>query len=91
MIFRAGNQESLRRVPVARLHVPIMASQNRVASSSCEIEYFQRGIVRCRQKLGIAGTPCQISDGIVMRVINRLDIIEVGTPIFDIALLSARY
>lgn len=90
VIFRAGNQQALGGVPIARFDIPVVASQNGIRSSRGEIEDLQRGVIRRGEEFCVAGRPCEIADCIVMRIINRFDVVEVRTPIFDISLLSSR-
>ena len=91
VVLGPGNQQSLGRVPITGLDVPVMPSKNRIRGPGGEIENLEGGIVGCRKKFAVARGPRQIPNRIVMRIIYRLDVVEIRPPVLDVALLSTRY
>lgn len=77
-------------MPVARLHIPVVSGQNGVAGAGGEVEDFQSGVVGGREEFAIAWGPGKISNGIVVCVVNCLNIVEVWPPVFDITSLPTR-
>lgn len=87
VIFRPRNQQSLCRMPITRLHVPIVPGQCSVASHRRKIPNLQGRVVRCRRKLGIAGRPRKIPNRVMVPVLDCLDVVKIRPPVFDITLL----
>jgi hypothetical protein len=57
VVLRPRDNQTLGRVPVAGLDIPVMSGQSGVSGSGGEIKDLECGIVRRRQELGIAGCP----------------------------------
>ena len=87
VIFRPRNQQSLRRMPITRLDIPIVASQRGIAGHCRKIPNLQGRVVRCRRKLGIAGRPRKIPNRVMVPVLDCLDVVKIRPPVFDITLL----
>lgn len=77
-------------MPVAGLDVPVVAGENRVAGSGCEIEDLEGCVVGGREEFGIAGSPGQVPDCIVVSIVDCFDVVEVWSPVFNVASLSTR-
>jgi hypothetical protein len=77
-------------VPIAGFDVPVVAGENGVAGSGCEIEDLEGSVVGGGEEFGISGCPGQVPDCIVMCVVDGFDVVEVWSPVFDVASLSAR-
>jgi hypothetical protein len=89
MVLGTGNQEAFGGMPVAGLDIPVMTSEDGITGTSGEVKNLKCCIIRSREELCIAGTPCQVSHSIVMCIINCFDIVKVGSPVLDISLLTA--
>lgn len=76
-------------MPIAGLDVPVVAGENCVAGSGCEIEDLESCVVRGGEEFGIAGSPGQVPDCIVMGIVDCFDVVEVWSPVFHITSLSA--
>lgn len=76
-------------MPVARLDIPVVARERRVGDSGGEVEDLQRRVVGRGQELGVTGRPGEVANGVVVRVVDGLDVVEVGPPVLDVAFLAA--
>lgn len=90
VILGTRDQQSLCRMPIAGLDVPVVTGENGVAGSGCEIKDLECCVVGSREEFGIAWCPGQISHCVVMGIVDRFDVVEVWSPVFDVASLSAR-
>lgn len=77
-------------MPIAGLDVPVVTGENGVAGSGCEIEDLEGCVVGGREEFGIAWCPGQISDCVVVGIVDCFNVVEVWSPVFDVASLSAR-
>ena len=89
MIFRARHQEAFRRVPIYRLSIPLMPSENRFLNAPCKIEYLQRSVVTSSHELAVVRRESEITDWIMM-CLYRFNIVEVGLPVFYNSVLISR-
>jgi hypothetical protein len=89
MIFGPGNQQSFCWMPIQTSDLPLMARQGGFFDATGKVEYLDCGIVAGRGKLCIRGGKGQSSDGFIVSL-NLLDVVEIGLPILDDAILVGR-
>lgn len=67
-----------------------MAGEDSVAGARCEVEDFEGGVVGGGEEFCVAWGPAEVADGVVVRIVNCFDVVEIRSPVLDVALLSAR-
>lgn len=75
-------------MPIAGLHVPVVAGEHCVAGARGEIEDLEGSIVGRGEEFRIARSPGEIANSIVVRVVNRFNVVEIRSPVFNVASLS---
>lgn len=89
MVLGAGDEQALCRVPVDGFGVPAVALELGLHGAEGKVKDLEGGIVRGGDKLGVVGAEGEVADGVRVGV-DALDVVEVGLPVLDEAVVVAR-